>query len=152
MKPIGQIWWRLAALLALVVLMGCQIRADEPDRYAELRTDSLGRTQVLIRADVWRGIFTIHGFGGYVHNIYYWTTLKGEGTDYHDPVFNVNGLASEQFIHRGTITVDRKNKRVAIDLKRVVSKPGEPEKLEPSPANGTYPIKKTNREPFMKPE
>ncbi len=38
--------------------------------------------------------------------------------------------------------IDKKNKKVIVDLQRIVSKPGEPEKLEPSPANGTYPIKR----------
>lgn len=148
MKLINKLSGRFAALLTLVLLMGCQTQASEAERYAELRSDSSGRVQVLIRADVWRGIFTIHGFGGYAHNIYYWATLKGEGPDYRDPVFHQNAPIPRE-IHRGTITVDGKKKQVVIDLKRVVSKPGEPEKLEPSSANGTYPIKKVTQEPFM---
>lgn len=131
-----------------MICIGYQIQTSEPKRYVELRTDLSGRMQVLVRADVWRGIFTIHGFGGYAHNIYYWATLTGDGSYYTDPVLHQNSPIPRE-VHRGTITVDRIGKRVVIDLKRVVSKPGEPEKLESSPANGTYPIKKTTGEPFM---
>lgn len=48
-----------------------------------------------------------------------------------------------------SIRVDREKKQVVIDLKRVVSAPGEPEKLEPSSANGTYPIKITDHDAFL---
>jgi hypothetical protein len=131
-------------------LFGCASSAKEPERYIELRIARDSRIQILIRDDVWRGIFTVHGYGGYAHNIHFWSTLGGEGPTYVDPSLMEN--SNTQFAHHGKITVDRKNKRVVIDLQRVVSKTGESEKLEPSPANGVYLIKKITEEPFMQPE
>lgn len=74
----------------------------------------------------------------------YWTNLVGVEPVYRDPEFNESDRL-QQSRYRGTITVDKKHKKVTIDLQRIVSKPGEPEKLEPSPANGTYPIKRWNK-------
>jgi len=139
--------------LALVFccLMGCS-SCGASEKYAEMKVGDNGRLQVLIWEDVWQGLFTSHGFGGYIHNMYYWSTLSGDGPVYVNPKLNKNGLRSEQYEHRGTITVDQKDKKLIIDLQRIVSKAGEPERLEPSPANGTYRIKKINHDPFLKPE
>lgn len=133
------------------ILGGCQTAPTESEKYAELRDRGSDSLQVLIVADQQEGVFTVHGLGrGNLTGLYYWVTLSGPGPTYADPKLYIN--SNTQFRHVGTITVDRGKRQVVIDLKRVVSKPGEPEKLELSPANGTYPIKKANQEPFMKPE
>lgn len=141
----------LGLILAFSSLTGCGSR-ENSEKYVELKLDEQGRSQVLIWQDVWQGLYTAHGYGGYVHNMYYWTTLSGNGPDFVNPKLNKNGTRSEQHEHRGTITVDRTKKKVVIDLQRIVSKQGEPERLEPSPANGTYPIKEINHDPFLVPE
>ena len=116
-----------------------------------MRVGGSDRFQVLIVTDQQEGVFTVHGLGrGNLTGLYYWVTLSGPGPTYVEPKLYIN--SNTQFKHLGTITVDREKKQVLIDLKRVVSKPGELEKLEPSQANGTYLIKKTSQEPFMKPE
>jgi hypothetical protein len=146
-------------LVALAIGSGCQFsairngREAEPrNKYAELRLGSDDRMQVLICADVWRGqFFTPEGPRWVENYLYYWVTLRGRGPDYIDPIFHKNSpIPSEP--HVGTITVDQQKREVTINLRRVVSKPGEPQRTEPSPANGTYPIKKTNRDAFLEPQ
>ena len=140
-----------------ICLAGCQskqpaVQVDPRPQYAELRLGSDDKTEILLRADIWRGLFTPHGFRAYDYYISYWATLHGAGPEYNNPKLNKNGLSSEQFNHVGTIKLDLEKKRVIIDLQRIVSKLGEPQKTEPSPANGTYPIRDINHEPFITPE
>ena len=149
MKRTG--WISLIAVFAFCSAFGYRSRATKgSDLFAELRIAPDGKMQIMIREDIWRGFFTINGYGGYAHNIYYWSTLVGSGPIYNNPRLIQNGDA--QFTHRGTITVEVVNKTAVIELERIVSKPGETERLELSPANGTYRIKKINREPFITPE
>ena len=89
----------------------------------------------------WEPLFGVDGPGGPREGYVFWSNLSGEGPVYRDPELHESSL-SHPFPNRGTITIDKKNKRVTIDLQRIVSKPGEPEKLETSPANGTYPIRR----------
>lgn len=139
--------WGLCLTFGLL-FGGCQASSRESKKYAELRTGDGGRVQVVIVADQWGGIFTVHGFGpGNVKNLHYWTTLSGPGPTYVNPALNMN--SNTQFKHVGTITVDRMKKQVIIDLNRIISKSPDAEKLEPSPANGTYPIERITNEPFI---
>ena len=94
-----------------------------------------------ISATSWYPIVGPDGFGGPREGYMYWTNLVGDGPIYRDPELNESDRL-QQSNYRGTITIDKKHKKVIIDLQRIVSKPGEVEKLEPSPANGTYPIKR----------
>ncbi|MEJ1974202.1 MAG: hypothetical protein WDM96_17615 [Lacunisphaera sp.] len=100
-----------------------------------------GTVYLEIAAKLWDPIIGPDGFGGPRTGYNYWTNLAGVGPVYRDPDLAENGRL-EWSHHRGTIMIDKKNKKVIVDLQRIVSKPGEPEKLEPSPANGTYPIKR----------
>lgn len=100
-----------------------------------------GTVCVMIKAKYWEPLFTPDGLGGSRENLQYWVNLEGDGPVYRDvPVREGNGHLP--LPHLGTITIDKKNKRVIIDLQRIISKPGEPLKTEPSPANGTYRIKR----------
>lgn len=100
-----------------------------------------GEICLQISATSWYPLVGPDGFGGPREGYMYWTNLSGEGPVYRDPEFNESDRL-HQSNYRGTIAIDKKHNRVVIDLQRIVSKPGEPEKLEPSPANGTYPIKR----------
>ena len=139
-------------ILCLGILSGCQVQTAEPTKYAELRLSKESRFQVLIRSKNWEGLFNRHyGFAGYhSHTTYYWATLNETKFQYENPALKIN--SSVQYKHRGTITVDRKKKRVVVVLEQLVSKPDEAERWEASPANGTYPIKETNHETFQTPE
>lgn len=105
--------------------------------------------QILICNDVWKGIFTPHGYGGWTRNVSYWALLEGPGPVYIDPKLTKNG--GTQFVHRGTISIDRKNARVSVELNRVSFAVGSTLVLEPSPANGIYPIKRINHLPILVP-
>jgi hypothetical protein len=87
-------------------------------------------------------LFGVEGFGGSGEEIQYWANLEGQGPVYRDPeVYRNGGGLSWKARHRGTITVDRSKKLVVIDLNRIVSDLGEPEKLEPSGVNGSFRIR-----------
>lgn len=94
-----------------------------------------------IKVKFWVPLLGPDGPGGPREGYEFYANLRGEGPVYRDPELGENGLG-EFTRNRGTITIDRKTKKVTIDLQRIVSKPGEPEKLESSRANGTYPIKR----------
>ena len=142
----------IACLLAVVVagLALPDERSDPKNKYAEIRLTSTNRFQVLICANKWQGLFTAHGFGGYKYCILYWSTLDGSGPIYKNPVFHKNDI--EQFDHIGTIEISRDRKQLVINLERITSKLGGPQKTEPSPANGTYKIKDINYDPIEIPE
>jgi hypothetical protein len=89
----------------------------------------------------WEPLFGPDGLGGPREGYDVWTNLQGEGRIYRDPELHESNLA-RPFPARGTIRMDEAHKKVIVDLQRIISKPGEPEKLEASSANGTYPIKR----------
>jgi len=144
--------YSLLVILCLVILSGCQAQTNSPTKYAELRLSKESRIQVLIRSKKWEGLFNSHyGFAGYYsHSTFFWCTLEGTKTEHLNPNLIING--GGRYKYRGTIKVDRKGKSVVIALERLASKPEEPERWEASPANGTYPIKEINHEPFQTPE
>ena len=94
-----------------------------------------------IYAGSWEPLIGVDGFGGPRENLFYFGNLVGPGPVYINPEFDENNIGPS-WINRGTIKVDRAHSRVVIDLQYVTSKSGEPEKLEPHPANGTYHIKR----------
>lgn len=139
----------------LIYLLACRSEQMQerpaPKKYAEMRLSSTGKTQIIIRGDVWRGLITPHGFGGYAHNIYYWSTLQGDGPIYANPILWENAPISFQHDHVGSISIDKISRNVAIDLRRIISRPGEPQRTEPSPANGIYSIVDINHDLFRTP-
>jgi hypothetical protein len=141
----------LLVVLSLMLLTGCA-QTSTPTKYAELRLSKESRIQVLIRSKRWMGLVNPED-GIAAHNsysTYCWSTLDSTKSEYVNPAFNITSTVQHK--HRGTIKVDRKGKSVVIALERLVSKPGEPERWEASPHNGTYQIKEINHEPFQKPE
>jgi hypothetical protein len=102
---------------------------------------AVGTVHLEIKTSIWVPLVGPDGFGGAREGYEYWANLAGEGPIYHDPDLAENGRF--EFSHnQGTITIDKKDKKVIIDLHRIISKPGEPLKTEPSPANGIYRIKR----------
>ena len=117
-------------------------------KYAELRLGDSGEFQLLIECDIWMGLINPeHGSGYRKGRLFYAAFLKGDGPDFVDPDLHINGQYSPPT--RGTINVDRQLQRVIIHLQNVVSEPGQPLKTEPSEANGTYPIRTVNHDPFL---
>jgi hypothetical protein len=112
-----------------------------PGKYSPVSQVS-GTVCLKIMVKYWRPLITADGGpGGPTEGWLYWMNLTGDGPVYNDQAIHEdNGYPP--LCHLGTITIDKKNKKVIIDLQRIISKPGEPVKTEPSPANGTYPIKK----------
>lgn len=98
----------LLCVLAGLGIAGCGSVGSESQRYAELRIAPDGRSQIQICSNVWRGVFTVHGYGGHARNVFYWATLKGDGPEYRDPAFHENSPSPGRE-HRGTILVDKKN-------------------------------------------
>ena len=150
----------LCALLLLgLILAGCATGNSDIEKYAVLRTGASGKIQMSIEGKYWTPLFTIHGIGGYRHALFCWSTLKGDGPEYKDPVLHVNApyLPNK---HVGIITVDRTKKVVIIKLDQIV--PDSPTRgiggvnpvaqNGPSPQNGTYRIKEIIKEDFITPE
>ena len=148
---------RLPFLLILALLVGCQSDRSqtkdwtEPERYAELRMSASGKIQVIVGGDTWTGLVTPHGLGGIRRGILCCSTLEGAGPTYLNPTLHLNAPIPRA-PHLGSIEVDRVKNTVVISLERVVSASGEPQRTEPSVANGTYPIKRVTRDPFLTPE
>lgn len=138
----------LTALVFVGSVCGCASNTTQLKKYAELRIDNNEKMQLLICYDEWLGVVTVHGYGGYAHGIDCWAALIGKGPVYVDPIFHENAPIPPQ-TYRGTITIDREHQQAIIDLRRVISNPGDPERLEAISANGTYPIRRTNHEPFL---
>jgi hypothetical protein len=139
-------------LLFAALISGCASdfqRGIEREKYAEVREGADGRIQIILGNDEWMGFFSPEGYGGISHNVYYWATLNGPGPIYLDPDLRENG--SNQTKHRGTIKIDRIDRQVVIDLRKI-SEANEGDANDGSPANGTYPIKKFTKAAFIRPE
>lgn len=147
----------LAAVCSLSCLFwaGCVSVGSESERYAELWVAADGTTQLHICSDVWMGVFTIHGYGGHRQNVFYWTTLSGDGPEYKDPLLHKNSPSPDRE-HKGSIIVDKKRMLVIVNLERIIPTTTPVDKFEPdaksgpSSANGTYPLKiKRATEPWQ---
>lgn len=148
-----------SVLILCLLFAGCATRNSDAKKYAVLRIGASDKIQVSIEGKYWTHLFTIHGFGGYRDVLYCWSTLKGDGPEYKDPVLHVNApyLPNK---HIGVISVDRTKRAVIIKLDQIV--PDSPKRgiggvdpgaqNGPSPQNGTYRIKKIIHEDFIKPE
>lgn len=85
--------------------------------------------------------FAVAGSDGYVghHKVTYWAALAGTGPTFVNPHF---ADSPAEYHCLGSITVDLDHSLVSINMRRIVSKPGEPEQAEPHPANGVHRIEK----------
>src|SRR4051812_34310944 len=128
---------QLLILLLASALVGC---AGTRDPYGHDRADLVeieaGKTLLAINHREWGGLLGPHGYIGYRSNGYL-TALEGSG-----PVFiNPHFLDNPPFIPCiGTITLDREHNKVTVNMRRIVSKPEEPVRTKPHPANGTFTI------------
>ena len=140
-------------LIALIISasVGCKPSQSEPKRYAELRTGSSNKIQILIRGDAWLGLFGPEGYGGYAHNIYFWVTLQGDGPTYTNFVIHANAPVARQR-SEGTITVDQKSKQVEFKVNIISTTTNGQERAELSPVNGAYPIRRITKDSLMTPE
>jgi hypothetical protein len=102
----------------------------------ELIRKGQGKMLLSITRREWEGVAGPHGFVGY-STVGYWTALDGAGPTFENPHFQDN---PSDFRCVGSVTLDMVNRRVRIEMKRIVSKPGEVERLRPHPVNGIYSI------------
>jgi len=142
------------AILLTMLLTGCAYvppSQNKADWFATVEESGPGKLTPVptfagslyleISSKSWEPLVGPDGFGGRRTGYEYWAILSGDGPVFRDPDLVENGRL-ERTHHRGTITIDKKDKKVIIDLQRIASKPDEPERLEPSPANGSYPLKR----------
>ena len=131
--------YAVAMILCFTVIVACAESRAEPQKYATLENLATDKVKLEIKDTRWTPLVGPSGFGGNKESLYFWATLEGAGPVYQNPELHENGPNFYQSL--GTITVDRKKGTVTIELNRVLSKAGEPQRTEPSPANGTYAIK-----------
>jgi hypothetical protein len=83
----------------------------------------------------------VTGPDGYMgsRKVTYWAALAGDGPTFVNPHF---ADSPTEYHCIGSITLDTSHELVSIDMRRIVSKPGEPEETAPHPANGVYHIEK----------
>jgi len=128
----------LILLLSISTCIGCGESREHPNHdRAVLYTSKRPGVQLLnIFHKQWLGGFGPDGFVGYKF-VGYWATIEGEGPVYNNPKFEDNPSGIECI---GTIKMDLAHNQVTIDMQRIISKPGEPQRTEPHPSNGIYPI------------
>ena len=127
----------LALCLTSCVGQGPGLRHDA----AELIEIAPDKTLANITKREWAGFWGPEGYVGY--KVYgYTAALSGDGPVFVDPHFVDN---PPSFHCVGTITLDRDHKRITVNLRRVVSKEGEPETTKPHPANGEYLIESVRK-------
>ena len=143
-----------AAILTVILICGCvyippsENKADwfatvengGPDKLMPV-SEAPSRVCLEIKSKYWLPLLGPDGPGGSRESIEFWTNLEGEGPVYRDTDL-IDNNPTEETHNRGTITIDKKKKKVIIDLQRIISKPGEPEKTEPNRANGAYHLKR----------
>lgn len=141
-----------ALILITILLAGCSYvppSENKADWFATVENGGPGKLTPVerkvgtlclkINVTEWVPLLGPDGLGGRRTGYRYWTILEGNGPVFRDPDLHQSDRL-HSFNHRGTITIDEKGRKVIIDLQKIVSKPGEPERLEPSPANGSYPL------------
>jgi hypothetical protein len=135
----------LIAILAIAIAAsesGCVgVRNVNEQDYAKLIDFGQDGVVVLISKREWEGFWGPEGYIGLVKRQYR-AGLHGMGPVFVNPRFQDN----PPDIHCiGTVTLDREHEKVIIDMRRILSKPGEPERTRPHPANGAYRIESTRR-------
>jgi len=125
------------AFLLLAMLTGC---IGSRDRHvcdnAELIEQGPGETELRFCHRDWGGVMGPHGYVGY-QTTSYGAALEGSGPTFTNPIFQDN---PPDFKCTGSITLDREHNRVVVAMWRIISAPGEPDRRQAHPANGTYSI------------
>ena len=127
----------------VILLWGCAYIPPSNDKaqwYATLDNVS-DKTVLNIDANERVPLVGPDGPGGSRRVSLYFADLNDAGPVYSNPVFGKSSAPELKVRCLGTITVDTKSKKVIINLQQIISKPSEPLKTEPCPANGTYPLK-----------
>jgi len=123
------------ALCALLMCVGCASPRQTGGGDAVIIDFGPGRTVVQINKKIWTGFL---GSEGHVGDRPYtcYAALEGAGPIFTNPRFE----ELSPFHSIGTITLDPEHNSVTVNMRRVKSKPGEPQKTARTPANGTYKI------------
>jgi hypothetical protein len=134
MKALPQI--ALVSAMAML-LFGCaSSRNSDPQDHCTLIESGPEKLLLAVNPREWGGFWGIHGYIGYEH-IGYWAALAGPGPEFINPHFQDNPAS---FRCIGTITLDREHNKVTLNMRRIVSEAGSPQRTKPHPANGTYSI------------
>lgn len=130
----------MLAVAAICLLPGCVgTRDNEQHDHADIVDYGSRGIDVEITKRMWDGFWGAEGYIGY-KNEHYKAGLQGDGPVFINPPFQDN---PPDIYCIGTITVDRQHGKVTVNMRRIVSKPGERQRTQPHPANGTYPIEST---------
>ena len=128
-------------IISLLFFVGCAGPNGSKDHnYAVLRDLGRGCSEVTIINRQWDGLWGPSGYVGFRDNSYS-VVLEGSGPTYINPPFIDNPPCRCV----GTVAVDREHNRVTVDMRRIASKPEEPEHMQLHPANGTYSIRSVIR-------
>jgi hypothetical protein len=123
-----------------IILAGCASWPKPDDTDFHVKLVRKGPEKMLL--EVWRREqIVVPGPDGYTghHKVTYWAALAGGGPTFVNPHF---ADVPQEYHCIGTINVDLDHKLVSIDMRRIVSKPGEPQETQPHPANGVHRIEK----------
>ncbi len=127
----------ISLLLVSMASVGCLSSKDSKQReHVVLIRKAHGKQLLSIAKRERVGIWGPDGYVGY-RTAGYWAALDGNGPTFVNPHFQDD---SSDFRCIGTITLDTEHRKVTIQMRRVLSMPGEPERTQPHPANGTYSI------------
>ena len=126
-------------------------RASE-QQYAEVRIGADNQLQVLICKNwILRGedMDPASNEDEVVQDIYYWINLQGAyaTTVFTNMEVHANGPVRHH-AYEGTVTWEHGRNQVTINLCRTASGSGRSE-VTPFPANGTYPVRKVAKVPFI---
>jgi len=131
----------ILSVLILTLMVGCVAPSHPKARNgAVLIEQGPGEIELRFWKRSWGGIFGVHGYVGYVTHSYA-AALEGSGPIFTNPRFQDN----PGFHCLGTIVLDREHNQVTINMRRIVSMQGEPERAKPHPANGTYTIESVRK-------
>ena len=130
------------AAFSLVLVTACAgTGGHKPNDYADLIVYEPEKVDVLITHREWAGLFGHHGYPGYEQR-HYRVGLRGPGPKFVNPKFQDNPPTIECV---GSVNLNREHNRVTLDMRRVVSQPGESMRTKAHPANGTYVILSTRK-------
>ena len=132
---------RILILASALILTGCAgSRAPDHDFHVVMLK---GTGKVLLEITRREEVVVTgpDGFTGHRKMIYR-AALVGNGPTFENPQFGDN---PPEYHCVGNIALDTEHDMVRIDMRRVVSKSGEPVVTKPHPANGMYHIEKIKK-------
>jgi len=132
----------LAILSALLVaaLSGCSTTTARNAHVALIEV-APGKLLLSVVKEEHVGIWGPEGYVG-SRRAGYWAALEGSGPVFTNPHFQDD---SSDLRCVGTIALDREHSLVTLNMQRVVSEPGKPQRTKQHPANGTYVIETTRK-------